>query len=360
MTANPRYLNAAVKIANTLSGHVEKGDIDHSPWPFKVNAFSGEVGILKNYREDGIEITESSYTTNWVGALNLFEKLIGLNAGNVEVYRTASGIVLDWMKEYPLRTNKWGPFFEDIPGWSDTQINAVTFARYIMLHKKKFPEWGEQVKGIFEWVYDKLGNDGWKKYGVRVVNEQTVYQTPGNSHTSRQAAAELLYTSLTNDKSFVENAVRQLQWATYMVDNDGKNNYPRDQVWLTDGYGDYVRHFLRAMAAMPELAPSGTNHILHSTSVVILAGYVPNLNKRLNSDVSRDALHKTIIFYKTYDKISIEKLRMTAKPFAIFCNDTKLEQREDLKADGWTWRKLDKGGILKIRHSIGTDIKIVE
>jgi len=26
-----------------------------------------------------------------------------------------------------------------------------------------------------------------------------------------------------------------------MVDDDGKNCYPRDEVWMTDGYGDYVR-----------------------------------------------------------------------------------------------------------------------
>ena len=53
-----------------------------------------------------------------------------------------------------------------------------------------------------------------------------------------------------------------------MVDNDGKNRYPNDENWLTDGYGDYVRHFLRAMAAMPELAPSDEEHILSSTSVI--------------------------------------------------------------------------------------------
>ena len=41
-----------------------------------------------------------------------------------------------------------------------------------------------------------------------------------------------------------------------MVAEDGRNRYPYDMVWLTDGYGDYVRHYLRAMAAAPELAPT--------------------------------------------------------------------------------------------------------
>ena len=62
--------------------------------------------------------------------------------------------------------------------------------------------------------------------------------------------------------------MRNLNWATYMVDTDGKNRYYRDDVWLTDGYGDYVRHYLRAMAAVAELAPPDQNHLLRTRSVV--------------------------------------------------------------------------------------------
>jgi hypothetical protein len=61
---------------------------------------------------------------------------------------------------------------------------------------------------------------------------------------------------LTGDRSGADHAIRQLNWATYMVDVDGKNRYMQDENWLTDGYGDYVRHYLRSMAAMPELAPA--------------------------------------------------------------------------------------------------------
>jgi hypothetical protein len=53
-----------------------------------------------------------------------------------------------------------------------------------------------------------------------------------------------------------------------MVDADGKNRYYHDDIWLTDGYGDYVRHYLRAMAAAPELAPGDQNHLLRTSSVV--------------------------------------------------------------------------------------------
>jgi hypothetical protein len=52
------------------------------------------------------------------------------------------------------------------------------------------------------------------------------------------------------------------------VNDDGRNRYPNDDIWLTDGYGDYVRHYLRAMASMPELAPDDQNHLLRTTSAI--------------------------------------------------------------------------------------------
>ena len=112
-----------------------------------------------------------------------------------------------------------------------------------------------------------------------VTNEQTVYQTPANSHSSRQAADELLYVSLSGDSTLYENAVRELNWATYMVDFDGKNRFPQDEPWLTDGYGDYVRHYLRAMDAIPSLTAPGQDHIISSTSVVQQADYASHLKK---------------------------------------------------------------------------------
>lgn len=53
-----------------------------------------------------------------------------------------------------------------------------------------------------------------------------------------------------------------------MVDFDGKNCFPNDEPWLTDGYGDYVRHYLRAMYAAPVLTASGEDHVISSSSVI--------------------------------------------------------------------------------------------
>ncbi|HLN73975.1 MAG TPA: hypothetical protein VK205_11815 [Prolixibacteraceae bacterium] len=353
-----RYLDAAVNIANTLAQHLKEGDENNSPLPFKVNAVTGEIGQLKSNSGSGEAEQLSSYTSNWSGTMELFINLIELKAGDTANYQKSLDMLLRWMKTYPLKTNKWGPFFEDVPGWSDTQINAVTFAQFMMNHPKYFPNWKEEVKGIFNWVYTTLGNKEWKKYGVTVVNEQTAYRVPGNSHSSRQASADLQYAALSGDRSMVQNAVRQLNWATYMVDNDGKNCYPRDEVWMTDGYGDYIRHFLRAMAFDPELAPSDQTHLLSSTSIIQHMEYAPSINKFYGGNVPKEKVNSTLIHYRTFDANSMEVIRITTKPESVFVNNTSIPETDSSTKEGWSWKTLNKGGLLTVRHTSGNEIAV--
>jgi len=259
-----------------------------------------------------------------------------------------------------LQNNKWGPFFEDIPGWSDTQINAITFAQFMMNHQEYFSDWKRDVKKIFDWVYQKVGNEKWKKYGVTVVNEQTAYQQPGNSHSSRQASAELQYISLTGDRYHYSNAVRQLNWATYMVDKDGKNRYPNDENWLTDGYGDYVRHFLRAMEAMPELAPADEEHILSSTSVIGEADYTPLADKYFGNDLGKTDQKKIKLFYRTFDTTGIEQIRLLKKPAAVMLDQKPANELKGLSAEGYVWKPLKKGGILTITRKNSSKVIVVQ
>jgi len=359
-TTTQRYLDAAIRIANTLAEHTVAGDSLSSPLPFKVNAITGEAAHLKSNSGDGSVTGYSSYTSNWSGTLSLFAELIQLDKGDTAKYGKAYAMILDWMKKYPLQDNRWGPFFEDVPGWSDTQINAVTFARFILEHREYFPDWKRQVNGIFDWVYGKLGNRTWIKNGVTVINEQTAYQTPGNSHTSREAATELAYVALSGDSSRKTNAIRQLNWASYCVDTDGKNNYPRDEVWLTDGYGDFVRHYLRAMAAVPDLAPGDEDHILSSTSVVNQADYAPDLNKSLNADVPFQDITKVRIYYRVFDQASVEKIRMAHKPVKLLLGKQLLKERTAGDAEGWVWLPMEKGGMLTVTHRMGNEVTIYQ
>ncbi len=330
ITGDKKYLDAARKIAFTLAKNIRIGDNEKSPWPFKVNAQTGEVGWLYTWPEHK-KVKPSEYTTNYSGTLELFTAMSQFDSQNKVIYQHAFENCLNWMKEYPLKTNKWGPFFEDVTGWSDTQINAITFARYILLHQKYFPEWQSDVKGIIEWVRNTLGNKEQIKYGVLTTNEQTWYPVPGNSHSSRQAALELMYCKLTGDTSYLTNAVRQLNWATYMVKENGWNRYIRDGIWMTDGYGDFVRHYLRAMAEFPELAPDNKNKLLSSNSVVNNINY-----------------YSDKIEYQTYDSVSVEAFRLIRKPTRIIVDNHALSKISEKIKQGYTWQCMEKGGVLTI------------
>jgi hypothetical protein len=293
ITGRQKYLDAATSIADSLAAHVSKGDADHSPWPFRVNAATGEVA---RQEAKGVVYT-ASYTSNWSPALRLFSDLQALHHGNVQAYHRTAEMVTAWLKAYPLVTNKWGPFFEDIEtaSYSDTEINADTMAAYLLEH----PSWdgsaNEKAKAALAWSYQRLGNHSFEKLHVVPMNEQTVYLVPGNSHSSRHAWAELLYCEKTGDCAGKEQAIRRLNWATYSVNEDGQNRYPNDDVWLTDGYGDYVRHYLRAMASSPELAPEDQNHLLRTSSVLQQIQYSPEK-----------------ITYRKYDAGSTERLKIGA------------------------------------------------
>ncbi len=293
MTGNRRYLDRATAMADTLATHIQAGDGDNSPWPYRLNAATGEV----HKEEQRGRSFVASYTSNYTGALRTFADLAALGQPKAKDYLRAKDILTKWLKAYPLKTNKWGPFFEDIPtsAWSDTEHNADTLAMYILEHPDWDPAWKEQAQGILKWSLATFANDEYKKWGVIPINEQTAYKVPGNSHTSRHASVELLYCEKTGDLARKEDAIRRLNWATYTVDTDGKNRYIRDDNWLTDGYGDYVRHYLRAMASAPELAPENQNHLLRTSSVVQKIDYAADR-----------------IAYTKFDARSSEKIKLGA------------------------------------------------
>ncbi|HLO58923.1 MAG TPA: hypothetical protein VK179_09295 [Bacteroidales bacterium] len=339
VTGDSKYLEAAKRIAETLMKKMNPGDSLRSPLPFRVNARTGETGSLMDNGGSGKKVQPALYTANWTGTIMMYEELMKLDPAKKVYYENSFNLLLNWMKSWPLKTNKWGPFFEDIPGWSNTQTNAITFAMFILQHRQLFPQWQSDVKGIIDWTYKELGNHEYEKYGVVVMNEQTVYRVPGNSHSSRQASVELLYAKLSGDTSYTQNAIRTLNWATYTVADDGRNRYIRDDIWLTDGYGDYVRHYLRAMAARPDLAPALKNRLLATTSVISFIIYSPGEIK-----------------YKTFDMASSEMLRLINKPHHISVNGLVVNESDS--TSGYLWTPLPQGGgVLQINKK-GNEVVI--
>jgi hypothetical protein len=356
---SPVYLQAAIRMANVLVGHIREGDSSYSPLPFKVNVFTGQTGLIRERDFNHTWLDTAGYTSNWAPTMQLLLDLRDLHQGDTTAYRVGFEKLLAWMKAFPMKLNKWGPFFEDVDQWSETQINAMTFARFIMEHRELFPEWKSQVRTIIDKVHERFANYSWKKYGVVVTNEQTVYQTPANSHSARQAADELLYTHLSGDSSLYENAIRELSWATYMVDFDGKNRFPQDEPWLTDGYGDYIRHFLRAMDAAPTLTPAGQDHIISSSSVVQQADYAGHLHKFIFLNFDGVDSASVMLFYRTFDSAGTEKIRLRKKPSAVRIEGrTVLEGAAD---EGYSWKALPNGGgVLVVTRERGRKVILIK
>ncbi len=330
ITGTQKYLDAAVAIANTLASKTTVGNATVSPLPYRVNATTGVV--------------LDAYTSNWTGTLRLFDGLIALNQGNVSSYSNARTLISNWLKTYPMVTHAWGPFFEDITGYSDTEVNADTLATYILENPSWDTTWQVDARNILNSTATQFGDpnwDGvnWSSYGVLPIDEQTQYMVPGNSHTARHSSVEVMYAEKTGDTTKKSEAIRGLSWATYMVDVDGKNLYPTNDIWLTDGYGDYVRHYLRAMAAAPEIAPSSQNHILRSTSVVKTVSYLTNQ-----------------VNYSTFDASATEVLKLNFVPIHVYAGGVELLQNTNLNQEGWTFDTTSN--VLSVRHNLSGQIAI--
>ena len=335
ITGNVDYLQAAIKIANTLAANIQTGTETVSPYPFRINALNGNLPSSP---------TSYHYTTNFIPTMRLFEELSRLQQGNTVSYDSAYTVIKDWIKLYPLQTNEWGSFFENIYLPSNTEINAVTCAYYIL---EKGDEWGtnwqQDARGILDWTLSALGSHAYDSLGVTAIYEQSVDLKEGGSHTSRFASAELLYAEKTGDTARKVQAIRQLDWSTYLVDFDGKCRFSPQSgsVWYTDGYGDYVRHFLRAMGSEPAIAYEFSNHLLRSSSVITYMNYEP-----------------FEINYTTYDNSSSEIVRLVSKPTWVKADGITLNELSSLNTEGWIWTEYPDGGVLRVRHDNATDIQI--
>ena len=312
LTGEEKYLKAGRRIAEVLAGRIRPGDKAHSPWPFRVDVRTGTV--------------VEEYTAHMLPAVRLFDELIRLGQGDFQAVRYQ---VWEWIEKYPLSNNVWKGHFEDIrldPGNENRdQVSPLETARYLLENQERFPRWKETVRGLIDWVKETLG--GHPFFTALPIHEQKYCYFPMGSHTARFASLSAQYGESADDPSYREQAVRSFNWASYMTCEDGTVTVGVDrpdyynQCWFTDGYFDYVPHFLDGMAVMPGLAPADTDHLLHSTSVVQQISYLPNQ-----------------VSYRTFDAGGTQKLRLTFPPVQIQAGSQLLVQQEQLKENpGWVF-----------------------
>ncbi|MGD0086028.1 MAG: hypothetical protein ABSC24_02755 [Verrucomicrobiota bacterium] len=256
-------------------------------------------------------------------------------------------------------TNRvWANYFEDVmPKPNDlsnvNQYNPGETACYLLEHPELDPNWYNHATNLLGFIETTFGGtdegESGLEYGARVISEQNAYKYKMASHTSRFAADYALLYSLTGDTNAYDKAYRSLNWCTYMCRSNGVviegpaefTNSPA--CWFTDGHGDYIRHFMLALGAVPEWAPTNQNHITGSTTVIKSVTYDPGSNS---------------VAYTTFDNASTESLRLAFTPVAVFVNGTPLSQRSDLSQAGWVFTATN--GVLRIRHDTGTNVLVVD
>ncbi|NIO87776.1 MAG: hypothetical protein GTN68_45300 [Candidatus Aminicenantes bacterium] len=346
VTLEKRFLTAAIHCAEALAKHVRDvrpgpapfspADTKKSPWPFRVNARTNVV--------------ISEYCSNVIEPIRLFDELlriqniIGLATEQIEAFQKARNLAWEWLYSIngPMKTFIWNAYFEDIPNDPDrtnrVQITPLETARYLIKNPHFDPNIDQNVAVLIQWVAAVFTTDG-----MDAIKEQTwCYESMG-SHTARYASLCALWYERTGDRWYKEQAERFFNLATYMCHENGYVSVGPNWfgAWWSDGYGDYIRHFMEGIAAVPEWAPQDENHLLKSTSVIQSITY-----------------GKSEIHYQTYDSSSTETFRLAKKPKSVWVNQELIQQNKLLNHNSWIWENLDHGGVLHIKHFSGNNIKI--
>ncbi len=340
-TGEQRWLEAALHAARALAKHVRAGDETHSPWPFRVDASTGNV------REE--------YTAHVIPGIALFDELARIGVAEPG-FAAARATAWKWLFEYPYRNGAWSGYFEDIrfqtdPWLNPTQYIALETARWLLLHPEADPDSVAHAAHLVDWTTKEATTDGLTEggvayegvqYGAETISEQTGYPHKMGSHTARFASVLALLYEKTGDASFRERAFRSFNWATYLSSDTGivsdlARAIPRGEAgWWSDGYGDYVRHFLAGLGSVPAWSHPGEDHLLRSSSVVTRVTY------------GADAIR-----YATFDAAADDVLRLVSVPTLVRIGDRVLTT-DPAAPDRWSASKVGScGGVTVQIHRSG-------
>jgi hypothetical protein len=347
-TGEVKYRDAAIDCARALAAHVREGDEYHSPWPFRVYA-----------KDDAVR---DEYSGHVLGAIRLFDELERLQFPSDDAEARASfaharTLAIQWMLAFPMKNDVWGGYFEDIPIYEDPADNPNQYAplqtaRWLIEHRGTGvgagaegvdPAWREHVEHIFDFVEQTFAQDAdespGKFLGADLLSEQRADMAKMSSHTARWGALHALWFEATGDEAAKETAWRALAWASYWITDRGLVKVgpdDREGWWFSDGYGDYIRHFIVAMGAVPEWAPPHEDRLLRSSSVVT------NVVRRVGA-----------IEITTFDPAGDEVFRLAHLPKSVTLDGRALERVEDRKNEGFVIEPLEGDLVLRVRRERG-------
>ena len=150
MSADKKYLQAAIKCADALAKHIRMGDETHTPWAFRVNAKDGQV------------INGEEYGGMIVAPVRLFSELVRLKQGNIATYEDSRDVAWKWILKYPMQNDRWSGYFEDVEKNVENlnQASPTMTAYYILSQSDPASvdsQWIGHVGHVIDWVRKHFG-----------------------------------------------------------------------------------------------------------------------------------------------------------------------------------------------------------
>lgn len=339
VTGDTVFLRAGLNCADALAKHVKKDVLPeyssfvatqtkYSPWPFRLNARTGKI--------------HDTYCSHVIEPIKMFDEIIRikevikLDTGRTNKYTQTRKLAWDWLysKNGPMKTYVWCNYFEDIINDEEranrNQVSPMETARYLLKNPNAANNTDIDVLALIYYVKSAFGAEN-----IDAIKEQTWCYEPMASHSTRFASVCAMYFERTQNPWFKEQAFRHFNYGTYNVELNGAawvgHTWPGS--WWSDGYGDFIKHYFDGMAAIPEWAPAGEDHILKSTSTL--------------TDIKYSS---SSISIKTFDKEGSIIARLKAKPRKVMVGSTLVTN--------YSWEALDKGGVLKLKYSDGNTLEI--
>jgi hypothetical protein len=318
LTGEEIYLKKMLSTSRTVLQHVQSGDANHSPLPFRVNFKTGDI--------------LAPYCSNMILAVNLIDELFLIDAPGFskEELTAKKELLIKWILKYPMQNNFWAGYYEDVEANYENlnQQNPMETARYILRHQELDPDYKMHVPALIDWVKNRFGQT--KHFGATSIREQDCCFKEMSSHTARYASIVAMWFGDSHDEIMREEARAAFALSTYSAYNKySKNecaiNYVGigyDEPWFSDSYWDYLSHYFDGMAELPEMLPENKDHLFYSSSIVSSISY-----------------SKSRIEYTTFDSVGEEKIKLTFEP-KVFADGKELP--------GSQWQFGDYRGVSNI------------
>lgn len=237
----------ALEVARTLAENMRTGDRNHAPWPFRVDAITGKHWGERN--------------GNMVYILRLWDGLAEIGTTEFKAPREK---LWKWIKNVQIKasgtksSSLWIQFFEDMTEEDNRNSWApLEMARYLIEKREKLdPSWKQMAERCIDFAMDHFAIK--MSGGVTLMGEQDSDRRPWGGACSKLGGVAALFYAAGGGERYREIALRNLNWVTYFIDNDGGPAAMCDLKewkkgsWQEDCHTDVVHNFIDALQAVPE------------------------------------------------------------------------------------------------------------